>query len=150
MGGSDVSSIHSGCGAIVDAVAGKQGQGVPLALGTSPIVDPVDLDADRALGPRPRVDLVVAPTGQGTYPHVLQGLRAVRARSLRGTAVHVWEASAQDARVVCSGGAEAEFAEGPVHRVMHLAGRQGSHLEDAQLRIAVGEMGVCLVDPVQV
>jgi hypothetical protein len=71
-------------------------------------------------------------------------------RSLGGTASKVWEASARAARGVCSSEAEAEFAEGQVHRVVHLVGLQGSYVQDGQLRIAVCELGVCLVDPLQV
>lgn len=43
-----------------------------------------------------------------------------------------------------------EFTQCQVHRVVHLGGLQGSHVQDGELRIALCELGVCLVHPLQV
>lgn len=54
---------------LIEYLKGNQVQGVALALGPPPLADFVDLDADRAIGPRPGIDLVVASPVRGRSPH---------------------------------------------------------------------------------
>jgi hypothetical protein len=59
-------------------------------------------------------------------------------------------ARARGARGVGSSTPGTEFAQGHVHRVMRLSGLHGSYVQHGELWIAVCDLGVGVVDPVQV